>query len=288
VTRLPLSDPDLADARRRTALLRGALAAAVGVLVGACLLVSFRLGDSSSGAATPAGSGDVAVVDVSGSISEAANRRILHTLQTIVAAAGPRGHAGLILFSDSALVALPATAPIAELGRYLRFFHVTASPPVVYGGLPISRDTGTVQPWVRSFSAGTRISAGLRAARRELRRERNPGRAVLMSDLADEEQDAESFRSELIAFDRAGLELDVVPLPTVDRGGVALVRQLLGPRHLGRLHEAAAAPLGATAKQQGPSRRLIALTAAVAVALALFELLAVPLTWGRRPEESAV
>jgi hypothetical protein len=70
-----------------------------------------------------------------------------------------------------------------------------------------------MSPWYASFSGGTRISAGLAAARRALIRDHVRGRIVLISDLGGVSDDLSRMKRELVGLEHAGIELRVMPLP---------------------------------------------------------------------------
>jgi hypothetical protein len=68
-----------------------------------------------------------------------------------------------------------------------------------------------MSPWYASFSGGTRISAGLAAARKALIRDHVRARIVLISDLGDASDDLSRMKRELVGLEHAGIELRVMP-----------------------------------------------------------------------------
>ena len=153
----------LADARRARAARRAARRSSGAVL--ALLLVAARRRRGRrrrahprprrSVASLPADSNGIVVLDLSASISTDTFARIGATLDALAG----RAATGWSLFSDVAYEALPPGTPAAALKPLVRFFT-----------LPRRRTPGLAPtfPTTRgrtSFSAGTRISSGLGAAR---------------------------------------------------------------------------------------------------------------------------
>lgn len=151
----------------------------------------------------PSGTTAIVVLDVSASISSETYDRIAATLDRL---AGSRGRYGLVLFSDTAYLALPPGAPAAQLRPFARFFRVPARRG---GALPQPPRS----PWTDSFSAGTRISLGLERALAEIREAglRRPA-VVLVSDLDDDTSDLGRLTQVALAYRRAGVPLRVVGL----------------------------------------------------------------------------
>jgi hypothetical protein len=169
----------LSRAARRTRLIRGVLALVLVVLV---LLAasSGRHPAAPRPGSLPVRSGDVVVLDLSASISSDTFSRIGETLRKLVATGG---RYGLVVFSNVAYEALPPGSPASALRPLIRYFTPPSPEP---GGATVF----PINPWTRSFSSGTRISAGLDLAHRivlanHLRR----ARVVLISDLADDPAD---------------------------------------------------------------------------------------------------
>jgi hypothetical protein len=195
--------PALARVARRTRLLRIAVfVLALGLAAIAVLAAPRR--SAPSGALLPARASGVVVVDVSASISWETYARIAATLDQLRRGGG---RAGLVLFSDTAYQALPPGTPVTELAPFERFFRVSRpSQPGFQPQPPRS-------PWTSSFSAGTRISGGLRLALDVVQQEhlRKPV-VLLVSDLNDDAGDLESLTSVALAYRRLGIPIRVVGL----------------------------------------------------------------------------
>jgi hypothetical protein len=279
--RFPLADArELAHAARRTAGLRLGLAA---LLIGLIALAFATSGGSarSRPVPPPPGTNTEIVLDVSGSVSGLTLPPVGRTLRAIQRASGRSGTVGLILFSDTAMEALPPGTPARELRPFVHFFT-----PIGSSG----RDGSTPQlppnPWAISFSDGTKISAGLAAAREALARDHANGRIVLISDLVDDTLDRPAVRSELVRDLRnPKLSVQVVALPTgifgSDDSDMQLYRSLLGRAAVGKSYPVPAAPraAGTTGGAAGFPGGLVGMTLLAAIALASFELVAVTLRW---------
>jgi len=257
---IPLADVRrLGDAARRTRRLRLLSAAALVAAATLALVLALRTHPPTT-AYLPRGTNGIVVLDVSASISEETYARIAATLERL---ARSRGRYGLVVFSDTAYQALPPGTPARELRAFERFFAVPRE--TTPGVAPLPR----TNPWSDQFSAGTRISTGLRLALDVLRRERlgRPG-VVLVSDLDDDTGDIEALTSVALAYRKLGIPLRVVglaPSPEDER----LVTRLL--EHPGDLRPAPVRSgdrLGAEASSPLPLV-LLALGAAASIALLL-------------------
>jgi hypothetical protein len=198
----------LADARclRRTAR-RTRIAQLIGLVavVGAAvwLVVAAVRVERPTSAFAPRGTTAIIVLDVSASISSETYGRILATLDRL---ADSNGRYGLVMFSDTAYLALPPGTAAAELRPFARFFRV---PRRTGGGLPDAPRS----PWTDTFSVGTLISTGLERALTEIRDRRLERPAVvLVSDLDDSTSDLGRLRDVALAYRRAGIPLHVVGL----------------------------------------------------------------------------
>ena len=152
---IPLADFErLSDAGRQTRRLR--VLAGAGCVVAACLslVVALRTHPTTT-AFVPKGTNGVVVLDVSASISDETYTEIAATLERL---ASSHGRYGLVLFSDTAYQALPPGTPATELRAFERFFVVPRQ--TTPGSIPLPSNN----PWSSQFSAGTRISTGLRLA----------------------------------------------------------------------------------------------------------------------------
>ncbi|MEO9176249.1 MAG: vWA domain-containing protein [Gaiellales bacterium] len=188
---------------RRTRLIRLALAVALVALVLVTALLASRP-TSHPLRFLPRASNGIIVLDLSASISSDTFNRIGETLDEL---AGTNGRYGLILFSDVAYEALPPGTPSASLRPYARYFKV---PPQAAPGLLASFP---LNPWASSFSAGTRISAGLGLALQLIRQQRlsHPG-VILISDLDDDPADLGNVARGILAYRQLGYDLRIVAL----------------------------------------------------------------------------
>ena len=207
----------------------------------------------------PAGTDGLVVLDLSASISTDTYARIGATLDGL---ADTGGRYGLIVFSDTAYLALPPGTPAAELRAFARRFDL----PEQAGGAI----TVPTSPWTGSFSAGTKISTGLQLALDTIE-ERRLGRpaVLLVSDLDDDVGDLERLTSAALAFQRLEIPVRVIglnPAPEDERYVERLLR---------RSSDLSAASLPEE-KQDGSSGVRVSLllaTLAAACLLALRELL---------------
>jgi hypothetical protein len=266
---VPLTDLGrLQRARRRTSVVRAVLAALlVGLVLTAAAVAARPVGRTVL--FFPKGSNGIVVLDLSASISSDTFQRIGETLREL---ASTRGRYGLVIFSDVAYEALPPGTPAANLNAYARFFTL---PPAVGGFLP----PFPTNPWINSFSGGTRISAGLGLALRLVRQDAltRPG-VVLVSDLNDDPGDLKDLASVSLAYRQAGVPVRIVALnaaPTDQQLFVRLLSQAATVQ-AGRLP-------GERAQTSGSALPawLIALVLTTALALAVNELWSARLVWGR-------
>jgi hypothetical protein len=263
---IPLADAAaLAPARRRAVVLRLGALGAVAVLAAALALETRTPPGAAAGA--PAHTTTIVLLDLSGSISSAASKTIVHTLRSVAA---DGAHAGLVVFSDHTQEVVPPSAPARLLLDYVRLFRQPADAPVFEN------------PWSRTFSGGTQIGRGLAAARAAI--ERNgigDARVILVSDLFDAPGDRAAMRRELLAYARSpGLELRVAAVPGYDATTAWLVRRVVGDGAfaIGRAPEEAEAGADAAGAGGLPVAAVV-LAAAAALAVAAHELLNAPLAW---------
>ena len=201
---IPLADTaPLAAAARRTAALRVAAALALLGLAAAAVILG-RHPNTREVRFLPERSNGIVVLDLSASISSDTYSRIGQTLDAL---ASSNGRYGLVIFSDTAYEALPPGSPAGAFRPMVRFFTL---PPQLRPGVA---PTFPVNPWTKSFSAGTRISAGLELARSILIAHRRARPAVLLvSDLDDEPNDLPALTGLALAYRREGIPLSVVGL----------------------------------------------------------------------------
>jgi hypothetical protein len=274
---LPVADaPALARPARRASLVRTALLVALAALLGAAIVLADR---SKATAGPPALSGNGSttevVLDVSGSVGDGTYGFTARTLERL---SRSRERIGLVVFSDSAEEALPPGSPSRELRPVARLFRPLPHPmpfpyPPLLARFPLS-------PWYASFSAGTRISAGLAAARGALTRDHVHGRILLISDLGDAPEDAKRLRTELVRLAQAGISLRVLPLPTSFKRDIRRFRRLEGP-HVAEITLPPPSPRPATRQRQSAAlpTALAAVAVLIALALAANELYGVSLRW---------
>jgi len=253
VTTIPFGELDaIAPATRRTLALR--LLLGLAVLGTAAAVVVLARGGETAPVPLPAGSDGLVVLDLSASISSDTYARIGGTLDRL---AGSGGRYGLIVFSDTAYLALPPGTPAAELRPFARRFDL----PERRGGGAIALPTN---PWTGSFSAGTKISTGLQLALDEIR-ERRLGRpaVLLVSDLDDDAGDLERLTSTALSLRRLGVPVRVVGLNPAPEDERYMERLLRRPADLSH------AALPGEERGTGARLRLPLLLAAIAVAAAL-------------------
>jgi hypothetical protein len=265
---IPLGDA--AVLRRGARSVRLARWVAAVVLVGAALLafLAARNVRPETRSPIPASSTGIVVLDLSASISSDTYARIAATLDRL---AGSDGSYGLILFSDTAYMALPPRSPASELRPFVRFFQRPrqTSP----GALPATPRS----PWTDAFSAGTSISTGLKLALDVIRADRLVRPAVLLvSDLDDSVGDVPRVSELAVAYRRAGIGLHVVGLDP-EPEDLAFIRSILPE---GGSFTQAALPGERSASFSRRSDTLLAVAALLAaLALTAFVLTTAPLRW---------
>ena len=266
---IPLADAKrLRRTARRTRIAQLiALAAVLGAAV--WLVVAAARVERPTSAFAPAGTTAIVVLDVSASISSETYDRILATLDRL---ADSNGRYGLVLFSDTAYMALPPGTAAAELRPFERFFRV---PPRRGGGLPDAPRS----PWTDTFSAGTRISTGLERALEEIRDQRLERPAVvLVSDLDDSTSDLDRLRDVALAYRRAAIPLHVVGLDPAPEDADLIRTLVAGSGDL------VAAPTRETASSRvlgGRASEVVFATVALALGLALLLVLTQRVRWRR-------
>jgi hypothetical protein len=271
MTSIPLADAAaLRPAARRTFGIRIALAAALAGLIVAIVVVS-RHPHTQTIVTLPAHSSAIVVLDVSASISSDTYSRIGATLQSL---ARSSGRYGLIVFSDQAYEALPPGTPAQDLAPLVRYFTLREK----RGGFA---QTFPPNPWAKTFSAGTKISAGLELADRIAFEDklRKPA-VILVSDLDDDPEDLGRLVTITLALKRDGIPLRIVGLNPSSQD-VALFRRLTGGAPIVR----------AGLLQPGPEPKnhtpfpwtLVALAVVVAVGIAAHELWGPRLEWRTEP-----
>jgi len=220
----------------------------------------------------PVRSGDMIVLDLSASISSDTFSRIGETLRKLVASGG---RYGLVVFSNVAYEALPPGSPASALRPLIRYFTV---PEQTGPGAAVALPTN---PWTLSFSAGTRISAGLDLAHRILvAGHLSRSRVVLISDLADDSADLQRLNEVATSeYGRGRTPLSVVALNASPADEAFFAR--LGHAKVADAGTAPAKPSPVTsiAPSSLPAGLVIAVVATL-LALAVHGLWAARLRWG--------
>ena len=174
---------------RRTALVRAGLVLALVAALGAGAAAARTPEVENAGLLPDSSSGVVVVLDASASVEGTSrlaevlpdlyknpNRRIRAALQTLVERDDP---VGFVLFSDVAYELLPLESPGRALAPLRRFFAPDSEALATGRG-----ETFPENPWSRSFSGGTLISAGLSKALEIIERDATENGAILLlSDL---------------------------------------------------------------------------------------------------------
>lgn len=265
---IPLADaPALRASARTTFAVRVLLAAAALGAALAFLLVS-RHPHTRTIVSLPSSANTILVLDVSASISSDTFSRIGGTLEAI---SHSRGRIGLVVFSDTAYEALPPDVPASDLAPLVRYFTL---PPQ---GKPGFATAFPENPWTSTFTAGTKISAGLELAHTLALAQRRRPAVVLISDLDDDPNDLASLAAVTAAYQRDGVPLRIVGL-NPSPNDVTLFQHLLG---------ASVSIAQAPTLDQVPPREvtlfpwtLVGLAVAVALALGLREAWSPRLEWG--------
>ena len=191
---LPVSEPAaLTRAVRRTRLLRAVLGLALAASLLAALVLA-RSRDARPDALLPAGTTGMLVLDLSASAG--VHPEIAELLRRVAAANEPTG---VVVFSDVAYELVPPGTPGRSLDPMIRYF--------------LPRAAGARDPWSSSFSAGTRLSAGVEAAQAALERDGvERGSILVASDLEVFADDLDRLRNVLLTLRRDGVELRIMPL----------------------------------------------------------------------------
>jgi hypothetical protein len=267
---IPLVDARrLAPAARRTLVVLAALAAALAVVVGAAAFAG-RTPHSKTVVAIPHGATAIVVLDLSASISSNTFARIGETLSQL---AHSHGRFGLVVFSDDAYEALPPGTPARDLEPLLRYFTLPRSE------LRKKKPRYPANPWNDSFSAGTRISAGLQLGYSIAT---SPGvhkpLVILVSDLDDDLPDIPRLIAVTQAYRRSGIGLRIVGLAPTKKNANLFRRLTAGAPLVNAARLRAAGPPSTSTRFPW---LLVALTLVAAAALAAHELWAPRLEWAR-------
>lgn len=265
---IPLADAPALRPPARTTLAVRALLAAAALGAAVAFLLASRNPHTRSIVSLPSGANTILVLDVSASISSDTFSRIGGTLEAI---SRSRSRIGLVVFSDTAYEALPPGVPASDLAPLVRYFTL---PPQRTPGFAPAFPTN---PWTSTFTAGTKISAGLELAHTLALAQRPRPAVVLISDLDDDPNDLASLAAVTAAYQRDHVPIRVVGL-NPSPADVMLFQRLLGP----------AAPIAqAPTLDQVPPHdvtpypwTLVGLAIAAALALGLREAWSPRLEWG--------
>jgi hypothetical protein len=253
---IPLADAAaLAPLARRTALITAAFGAAALIAVLLALLVARRPQEAGQGFVPTSGE-TVVVLDVSASLSSDTFSREGAALERL---ARSTGRLGLVVFSDTAYVALPLGTPARELVPVARQF---ALPGGAQAGAAVSLP---VNPWSATFTSGTKISAGLELTQELLARSHTQhGHVFLVSDLADDPQDILNVSAAMLDLYRVGASIAAVGLDPTP-ADTAYFGRLLG--RLGQ-PKVATAPTAEQAAQEAPPTTTARRTTLIGLGLA--------------------
>jgi hypothetical protein len=229
--RIPLADASsFARPLRRMRLVRRLLAVCLVATAAAVFGVARGLGTPEA-TIVPHGSEGIIVLDVSASIEAATYEQreaYQKTARALEEAAASDGHWGVVLFSDVAYEAVPATTPSDELGALQRYFLPLAPRAArPFRTLRLGGSQFAANPWSRAFTGGTKISNGLRLARAMLRRDGTAKPVVvLISDLDTDDSDVAALAKVVLEYGRAAIPLRVVAVGAAE-DDKALFRRLL-------------------------------------------------------------
>lgn len=225
VPAIPTADADeLRPAWIRTTIVRLGLAVLLLLVLAAALVAARRL-EPTKASFVPTGTSGVIVVDVSQSVTDPVFRRIQNTLR-MMSEGGDS--VGLVAFSDVPYELLPPGSRPRELRPLLRYFRGREVKDAELG----SRVIFPRSPWSAEFSAGTRISGGLKLAEKTLERERiERGSVVLVSDLNTAPSDKSALSQVVADVKSKGVELRVVPLLAYPED-LAFFKRLVGEENV--------------------------------------------------------
>lgn len=193
--------PGLRHPAERTTTVRIALVLALAASLAGAILLAKSAGSGRAALLPQGAKTGVVVIDMSGSVSGVPFERVATVLRDFAAA---NQAMGLVMFSDTAYELLPPNSPTSTLLEFERFFN----PQTISGGTTLFE----VTPWDQ-FSAGTRISRGLRMGQQALQRAHvTHGSLLLISDLNDSSADEEPLVAEALALKKAHIPVRIVPV----------------------------------------------------------------------------
>jgi hypothetical protein len=216
---IPLADAPALRARARATLAIRTALAAVAIAAALAFLLIARHPQTRTIAGLPHDANALVVLDLSASISTDTYSRIGGTLSAL---SRGRQRVGLVVYSDTAYEALPPGTPASDLRPLVRYFILPSRPQSGFA------PTFPPNPWTSTFTAGTRISAGLELAHTIALEQRHRPAVVLVSDLDDDPNDLARLATVLAAYRRDRVPVRIVGLNASPQD-VTLFERLLGP-----------------------------------------------------------
>lgn len=193
--------PALSLHAERTTVVRAALAVALAGTLGGAVLLARTAGTGRAAVLAVGAKTGAIVIDMSASVSGPKFNSVANVMRGLSAA--DQG-VGLVMFSDTAYELLPPNSPTSALLQFQRFF----TPQSIVHGIP----TFGVTAW-RNFSGGTQISSGLTVGLEALRRAHvTHGSLLLISDLADSEEDRGKLVAAASALSKAHVPVRIIPV----------------------------------------------------------------------------
>lgn len=267
---IPLTDAAaLRPAAQRTLLVRTVLALALASAIVAIAILA-RHPHTETIVTVPSHSTAIVVLDLSASISADTFARIGATLSSL---ARSNGRYGLVVFSDQAYEALPPGTAAADLEPLVRYFTPPEPAPGVAPAFPIN-------PWQVSFTAGTKIAAGLDLAHTIAVADalRRPA-VILISDLDDDPEDLFRLVGVTRAYKRDRIALRIIGLNPTPQNAALFTKLTSGTP----IVNAGTLAPGPHPENHTPFPwTLVVIALAVPIGLAANELWGPRLEWGTR------
>jgi hypothetical protein len=158
-------------------------------------------------------SGGVIVLDMSGSMQHDSQGAIRRSLKALDRGLPPDGRMGVVVFSDTGGIMLPATAPRSAVRRLLRFYPTHRTRTRVAAN-ELYRYASPHSPWDGTFIGGTLLSTGIVSGEAALQRAGiHGGTMYLISDLADDTADAPVIEKLVERLRREHITLTLLRVP---------------------------------------------------------------------------
>lgn len=203
----------LGAAARRTRLRRRCLTLALAATITAAALVASRASWTSGAPPAPVTSGGVIVLDMSGSMQHDSQGAIRKSLKALDRGLPPDGRMGVVVFSDTGGIMLPATAPRSAVRRLLRFYPTHRARSRVAAN-ELYRYATPHSPWDGTFIGGTLLSTGILSGEAALQRAGMRGGSLyLISDLADDTADGPVIEKLVDRLRREHITLTLLRVP---------------------------------------------------------------------------